>query len=125
MSEWLSNVTSNLQPTAWLLPAVSAYAVWRAVVYAKAKRWVAVVPIVFVALFCLVEFGFQIRDAGAKQPPTTQTPDTPDQSSQRVSGAPRDISISVPSDPSESAELNESFDDSKGSGDSGSSGAQP
>ena len=54
---------ADVEPIVWLLPAVAAYAIWRAVVYAKQKRWVVFVPIVFVAAVCLYEFAMRMTEA--------------------------------------------------------------
>ncbi|MFW5682391.1 MAG: hypothetical protein ACOC1G_05240 [Phycisphaeraceae bacterium] len=56
---WLAAI-SDIEPMVWLLPVVAIYAAWRAVVYAKQKRWAIFIPVVFIIAICLYEFALQL-----------------------------------------------------------------
>lgn len=83
---------SDLKPIVWLLPAVALYAAWRAVVYAKAKRWIILVPVVCVALLSLVEFGIQLSRAMTEDDREPAAP-------RGVEGDPGGTVITVPEPP--------------------------
>jgi len=82
---------SDIDPIVWLLPLVAAYATWRAVVYAKQKRWAIFIPVVFVIGMCLYEFGVQLY-RNVLRSPTAPPP------IRQIDGDPGGASFTAPPD---------------------------
>ena len=80
---------SDVDPIVWLLPLVAAYATWRAVVYAKQKRWAIFIPVVFVIAVCLFEFSLQLYRGVFDSQPTTPAV-------RQIDGDPGGSTISLP-----------------------------
>lgn len=82
---------SDIEPIVWLLPLVAAYAAWRAVVYAKQKRWAIFIPVVFVIAICIYEFALQLYRN------LTNEPSAPP-AMRQIEGDPGGSEITVPPD---------------------------